>query len=101
MQLLLSVPGAAGAPEVMFAWQQPLTAAVRLRRVQNADRSAAAEDLARAGGRDAPVEVANYDPAWSVAFEAEPLVPPRRRSRPAREGPCTRLVPASVIRASA
>jgi GrpB-like predicted nucleotidyltransferase (UPF0157 family) len=34
-------------------------------------RSAAAEDLARAGGRDAPVEIADYDPAWPVAFEAE------------------------------
>jgi GrpB-like predicted nucleotidyltransferase (UPF0157 family) len=34
-------------------------------------RGAAAEDLARAGGRDAPVEIVAYDPAWPVAFEAE------------------------------
>lgn len=34
-------------------------------------RSAAAEDLARAGGRDAPVEIVAYDPAWPAAFEAE------------------------------
>lgn len=33
--------------------------------------TAAAEDLARAGGRDAPVEIVDYDPAWPVAFEAE------------------------------
>jgi GrpB-like predicted nucleotidyltransferase (UPF0157 family) len=32
---------------------------------------AAREDLARAGGRDAPVEVVEYDPAWPAAFEAE------------------------------
>ncbi len=34
-------------------------------------RSAAAEDLAMAGGRDAPVEIVAYDPAWPGAFEAE------------------------------
>jgi GrpB-like predicted nucleotidyltransferase (UPF0157 family) len=34
-------------------------------------RAAAAEDLARAGGRDAPVEIVDYDPAWLAAFEAE------------------------------
>jgi GrpB-like predicted nucleotidyltransferase (UPF0157 family) len=34
-------------------------------------RSAAAADLVRARGRDAPVEIADYDPAWPVAFEAE------------------------------
>jgi GrpB-like predicted nucleotidyltransferase (UPF0157 family) len=43
-------------------------------------RSAAAEDLARAGGRDAEVEIVEYDPAWPAAFEAErerlaPLLP--------------------------
>jgi GrpB-like predicted nucleotidyltransferase (UPF0157 family) len=31
----------------------------------------AAEDLARAGVRDAPVEIVAYDPAWPAAFEAE------------------------------
>jgi GrpB-like predicted nucleotidyltransferase (UPF0157 family) len=50
--------------------------------MQNTDRrSAAAEDLARAGGRDAPVEIADYDPAWPVAFEAE-----RKRISPLLEG---------------
>ena len=34
-------------------------------------RTAAAEDLARAGGRDAPVEIVAYDPAWPAAFETE------------------------------
>ncbi len=34
-------------------------------------RTAAAEDLARAGGRDAPVEIVAYDTAWPAAFEAE------------------------------
>jgi GrpB-like predicted nucleotidyltransferase (UPF0157 family) len=34
-------------------------------------RTAAAEDLARAGGRDAPVEIVTYDSAWPAAFEAE------------------------------
>jgi GrpB-like predicted nucleotidyltransferase (UPF0157 family) len=34
-------------------------------------RSAAAEDLARAGVRDAPVEIVEYDPAWPAAYEAE------------------------------
>jgi GrpB-like predicted nucleotidyltransferase (UPF0157 family) len=34
-------------------------------------RRAAAEDLARAGGRDAPVEIFDYHPAWPAAFEAE------------------------------
>lgn len=32
---------------------------------------AAAEDLARAGGRDAPVEIVEYDPAWPGLFVAE------------------------------
>lgn len=32
---------------------------------------AAAEDLARAGEADAPVQVADYDPAWPASFEAE------------------------------
>jgi GrpB-like predicted nucleotidyltransferase (UPF0157 family) len=43
-------------------------------------RNAAAEDLARAGGRNAPVEIVEYDPAWPAAFEIErerlaPLLP--------------------------
>jgi GrpB-like predicted nucleotidyltransferase (UPF0157 family) len=33
--------------------------------------TAAAEDLARTGGRDAPVEIVAYDPAWPAVFEAE------------------------------
>jgi GrpB-like predicted nucleotidyltransferase (UPF0157 family) len=41
------------------------------------DRSAAREDLARAGGGDAPVEIVEYDPVWPGAFEAE-----RRRLAP-------------------
>jgi GrpB-like predicted nucleotidyltransferase (UPF0157 family) len=32
---------------------------------------AAAEDLERAGGRDAPVEIVEYDPAWPARFAAE------------------------------
>jgi len=43
--------------------------------------SAAAEDLARAGGQDAEVEIVEYDPAWPAAYQAEcerlaPLLPP-------------------------
>ena len=43
-------------------------------------RSAALEDLARAGGRNAPVEIVEYDLGWLAAFEAErerlaPLLP--------------------------
>ncbi len=43
-------------------------------------RTAALEDLARAGGRNAPVEIVEYDPAWPVAYAAErerlaPLLP--------------------------
>jgi GrpB-like predicted nucleotidyltransferase (UPF0157 family) len=34
-------------------------------------RRAAADDLVRAGVRDAPVEIVEYDPAWPVVFEAE------------------------------
>jgi GrpB-like predicted nucleotidyltransferase (UPF0157 family) len=34
-------------------------------------RTAALEDLARAGGRNAPVEIVEYDPAWPVAYAAE------------------------------
>jgi GrpB-like predicted nucleotidyltransferase (UPF0157 family) len=34
-------------------------------------RSAAAEDLARSGGRGAPVEIVEYDAAWPAAFAAE------------------------------
>jgi GrpB-like predicted nucleotidyltransferase (UPF0157 family) len=43
-------------------------------------RRAAAEDLARAGGHNAPVEIVEYDPAWPAAYAAErerlaPLLP--------------------------
>jgi GrpB-like predicted nucleotidyltransferase (UPF0157 family) len=43
-------------------------------------RSAAAEDLARAGGRNALVEIVEYDPAWPTVYAAErerlaPLLP--------------------------
>jgi GrpB-like predicted nucleotidyltransferase (UPF0157 family) len=43
-------------------------------------RSAAAEDLTRAGGHDAEVEIVEYDPAWPAAYQAErerlaPLLP--------------------------
>jgi len=43
-------------------------------------RRAALEDLAPAGGRNAPVEIAGYDPAWPLAYAAEsgrlaPLLP--------------------------
>jgi GrpB-like predicted nucleotidyltransferase (UPF0157 family) len=55
---------------------------VRLRReMARADsRIAAAEDLACAGGRNAPVEIVQYDSAWPAVFEAErerlaPLLP--------------------------
>jgi GrpB-like predicted nucleotidyltransferase (UPF0157 family) len=34
-------------------------------------RSAALKDLTRAGLRDAPVEIVDYDPAWPAAFAAE------------------------------
>ncbi len=34
-------------------------------------RNAAHEDLARAGLRDAPVEIVAYDPAWPAAYAAE------------------------------
>lgn len=34
-------------------------------------RKAAADDLARAGGRDAAVRVVPYDPAWPAIFAAE------------------------------
>jgi GrpB-like predicted nucleotidyltransferase (UPF0157 family) len=34
-------------------------------------RRAAAEDLARAGIRDAPVEIVEYDPAWPARYGAE------------------------------
>jgi GrpB-like predicted nucleotidyltransferase (UPF0157 family) len=47
--------------------------------MQSADsRRAAAEDLARAGVRNALVEIADYDPAWPAAFQAERerLAPP-------------------------
>jgi ribosomal-protein-serine acetyltransferase len=44
-------------------------------------RRAAAEDLARAGGRDVPVEIIDYDPAWPAAFETE-----RERLAPLLEG---------------
>lgn len=43
-------------------------------------RSVALADLARAGGRNAPVEIVEYDPAWPAAYAAErerlaPLLP--------------------------
>ncbi len=43
-------------------------------------RSAAPEDLARTGGRDAEVEIVAYDPSWPSAYRAErerlaPLLP--------------------------
>lgn len=34
-------------------------------------RSAALEDLVRAGGRDAEVEIVEYDPAWPAAYAVE------------------------------
>jgi GrpB-like predicted nucleotidyltransferase (UPF0157 family)/GNAT superfamily N-acetyltransferase len=34
-------------------------------------RAAAEEDLARTGARNAPVEIADYDPAWPAAFLTE------------------------------
>lgn len=44
-------------------------------------RVAAAEDLARAGGRDAEVEIVAYDPTWPAAFETE-----RERLAPLLDG---------------
>jgi len=44
-------------------------------------RRAAAEDLTRAGVRDAEVEIVEYDPTWPVAFQAE-----RERLAPLLEG---------------
>jgi GrpB-like predicted nucleotidyltransferase (UPF0157 family) len=43
-------------------------------------RSAVAEDLSHAGVRDAPIEIVEYDPAWTAAFASErerlaPLLP--------------------------
>jgi GrpB-like predicted nucleotidyltransferase (UPF0157 family) len=50
----------------------PPCAYVRLHRMNRTDRArATAEDLARAGGRDAPVEIVEYDPAWPGLFAAE------------------------------
>jgi GrpB-like predicted nucleotidyltransferase (UPF0157 family) len=40
-------------------------------------RAAAARDLARAGGRDAPIEIVEYDPSWPGRFASE-----RARLRP-------------------
>ena len=34
-------------------------------------REAAARDLARAGGQDAPIEIVEYDPAWPARFASE------------------------------
>jgi GrpB-like predicted nucleotidyltransferase (UPF0157 family) len=34
-------------------------------------RAAAAEDLARTGASDEPIEIAKYDPAWPATFETE------------------------------
>jgi len=47
-------------------------------------RRAAAEDLARAGGRDAEVQIVEYDAGWPAAFQAErerlaPLLPAAAR----------------------
>jgi RimJ/RimL family protein N-acetyltransferase len=42
-------------------------------------RAAAAEDLARVGGSNAPVEIVDYDPAWPTAFEARGRVSRSRR----------------------
>jgi GrpB-like predicted nucleotidyltransferase (UPF0157 family) len=44
-------------------------------------RRAAADDLARAGARDAAVRIVDYDPAWPVVFEAE-----RKRLAPLLDG---------------
>jgi GrpB-like predicted nucleotidyltransferase (UPF0157 family) len=40
-------------------------------------RKAAARDLARAGGQDAPIEIVHYDPEWPTRFasECERLLP--------------------------
>lgn len=43
--------------------------------------AAAAEDLARAGGRNAPVEIVPYDPRWPASFQAE-----RERLAPLLQG---------------
>lgn len=40
-------------------------------------REAAARDLVRAGGRDAPIEIVEYDPEWPARFASE-----RERLRP-------------------
>jgi GrpB-like predicted nucleotidyltransferase (UPF0157 family) len=45
-----------------------------------AARQAAARDLARAGGQDAPIEIVDYDAGWPARFESErerllPLLP--------------------------
>jgi GrpB-like predicted nucleotidyltransferase (UPF0157 family) len=34
-------------------------------------REAAARDLARTGGKDAPIEIVEYDPAWPARFASE------------------------------
>jgi GrpB-like predicted nucleotidyltransferase (UPF0157 family) len=34
-------------------------------------REAAARDLARTGGQDAPIEIVEYDPAWPARFASE------------------------------
>lgn len=44
-------------------------------------RRAAADDLARAGARDATVRIVDYNPAWPAAFEAE-----RKRLAPLLDG---------------
>lgn len=45
---------------------------MKLRQVTHAEaHRAAAEDLARSGGRNAPVEIVDYNPHWPAAFEAE------------------------------
>jgi GrpB-like predicted nucleotidyltransferase (UPF0157 family) len=45
---------------------------VKVQEVHFADRrSAAAEDLARTGVREAPIEIVDYDAGWPAAFRAE------------------------------
>ena len=50
----------------------PVTSERLLEEMSPADRrDAAAEDLARAGGRSAEVQIVEYDPAWPAAYRAE------------------------------
>lgn len=57
-----------GDPVVVYAieregWDQRMRSVAR--------RAAAADDLARAGVKNAPVEIVAYDPAWPAMFESE------------------------------